>query len=264
MSNQSTTRIIPIVQTSAPSAQRDSPVTFATRQDASNIEIVPNAQPNSLNATNYQPAQVPSSYNHIRDVSPANRPSTDSAQSTSRPMQRKTSIEDVGDKVIGMLDEIERRVEHLREVAAQMEQEREALLEMLGTLQMNKDMLRLGHGEREDLEATMSRLITRCRTVEVMVNTPRNSEQQRALGAVNQQIEDLIHAMQNDVSKSIEFCDRLLNTCSPDIIAGPIDQKFQAILIECTAEDQKRVRRRLAQLRSQMERAGKCIQPNYQ
>ena len=45
-----------------------------------------------------------------------------------------------------MLDEIERRVEHLREIATQMEQEREALLEMLGTLQMNKDMLRLGHG----------------------------------------------------------------------------------------------------------------------
>jgi BCL2-associated athanogene 2 len=260
MSNQPTTRIIPIVQTSAPSSNRDSPVTFA-RQDATNIEVVPNAPTSSLNPSNYQPAQVPSSYNHIRDVSPANRPST---ESQNRPMQRKTSIEDVGDKVIGMLDEIERRVEHLREVATQMEQEREALLEMLGTMQMNKDMLRLGHGEREDLEATMNRLMTRCRTVEVTVNTPRNPEQQRALGAVNQQIEDLIHSMQNDITKSIECCSRLLNTCSPDVIAGPIDQKFQAILIECTAEDQKRIRRRLAQLRSQMERAGKCIQPNYQ
>ena len=36
--------------------------------------------------------------------------------------------------------------------------------------------------------------MTRCRTVEVTVNTPRNPEQQRALGAVNQQIEDLIHS----------------------------------------------------------------------
>ncbi len=50
----------------------------------------------------------------------------------------------------------------------------------------------------------MNRLMTRCRTVEVTVNTPRNPEQQRALGAVNQQIEDLIHSMQNDVTKSIE------------------------------------------------------------
>ncbi len=64
--------------------------------------------------------------------------------------------------------------------------------------------------------------------------------------------------------ENFQSCNRLLNTCSPDVIAGPIDQKFQAILIECTAEDQKRIRRRLAQLRSQMERAGKCIQPNYQ
>ncbi len=97
MSNQPTTRIIPIVQTSTPSSNRDSPVTFA-RQDASNIEVVPNAPTSSLNPSNYQSAQVPSSYNHIRDVSPANRPSTE-ATSPNRPMQRKTSIEDVGDKV---------------------------------------------------------------------------------------------------------------------------------------------------------------------
>jgi hypothetical protein len=118
-----------------------------------------------------------------------------------------------------MLDEIERRVEHLRETAQLMEQERESLLEMLGTLQINKDMLKLGQGgltgtsvgktlgssgDREDMQVTMDRLIARCRTVQVLVDTPRNADQQRALNNVNEQIESLIHALTDDVLRSKE------------------------------------------------------------
>src|SRR4051812_22881493 len=57
--------------------------------------------------------------------------------------RRESSLEEIGDRLVSMLDEIEKRVENLRETAALMEQEKESLIEMLNTVQMNKDMLRL-------------------------------------------------------------------------------------------------------------------------
>jgi len=60
-------------------------------------------------------------------------------------------------------------------------------------------------GDREDVAATMDRLIMRCRTVDVMVNTPRNEQQARALGCVNECIEtQLMHRMHEDMEKSKE------------------------------------------------------------
>lgn len=57
--------------------------------------------------------------------------------------RESSSLEEIGDRLVAMLDEIEKRVENLRETAALMEQEKESLIEMLNTVQMNKDMLRL-------------------------------------------------------------------------------------------------------------------------
>ncbi len=174
-------------------------------------------------------------------------------------IQRKASVQEIGDKLIGMLDEIEKRVEHLRETAAVMEQEREALMEMLNTVQVNKEMLRLGEGDRDDIEATTNRLLSRCRTVQVLVSTPRNTEQSKALDSVNQQIEELLQKIQDDLNISKQKCQYFLNACQPDQPLGPIDQKFQAAVIECTADDQKKVRRRLERLMSVIDRGEKTI-----
>nr|CDJ87397.1 BAG family molecular chaperone regulator 2-like [Haemonchus contortus] len=58
-----------------------------------------------------------------------------------------------------------------------------------------------------------------------------------------------------------EACRRYLNACNPDQPDGPIDQRFQAQLIECTADDQKKIRRKLAQIISQFERAERTFTP---
>uniref|UniRef100_A0A914XEI9 BAG family molecular chaperone regulator 2 n=1 Tax=Plectus sambesii TaxID=2011161 RepID=A0A914XEI9_9BILA len=178
-------------------------------------------------------------------------------------LQRKTSVEDFGDKVVNMLDEIERRVEQLRENAWSMEQEKESLLEMLGTVSMNTQMLRLGQGHREDIDAITNRLMSRCRTVDVVVNTPRNFEQEKALGQVNESIETLLGRMQNDLETSKQLCMRFLNACNPEQPDGPIDQRFQAQLIECTADDQKKIRRRLMHVISLMDRAQRTCVPQF-
>ncbi|EJW85072.1 hypothetical protein WUBG_04017 [Wuchereria bancrofti] len=124
---------------------------------------------------------------------------------------RKTSVDDFNERMIGMLDQVEKRVEQLRESAGQLEQERESLINMLGNVNLDSELLRLGQAA--------------------------------------------INKMKEDLNNAKEAMKRFLNACSPDLPDGPIDQRFQTQVIECTADDQKKIRRRLAILINQIERA---------
>ncbi|KAK0410321.1 hypothetical protein QR680_005064 [Steinernema hermaphroditum] len=173
---------------------------------------------------------------------------------------RNRSVDDFNDQIVNLLDEAERRVEVLREQAGVLEQEKEQLLDMLKNVCLNTDLLRLGQGDREDINATTNRLLNRCKAVEVVVNTPRNEEQTKALNAVNGLIEGAVTKMQEDLCNSKE---RYLNACNPDMPEGPIDQRFQAQVIECTADDQKKIRRKLANIIQQIDRAQRTCQPSF-
>lgn len=63
-------------------------------------------------------------------------------------------------------------------------------------------------GERDDLNAALDRILKRCRTVDVVVNTPRNDEQTRALEDVNNLIEGVVNKMHNDLDtcKDVSVC----------------------------------------------------------
>ncbi|CAJ0579268.1 unnamed protein product, partial [Mesorhabditis spiculigera] len=177
------------------------------------------------------------------------------------PMQRKISVEDFNEQLVNMLDDVERRVEQFRETAAQLEAEKETILDMLQNVNLKTELLKLGEGEREDIEAITNRLKARTRTVDILVNTPRNSEQAKALESVNSLIDSVMGKLEQDLSDGAETCRRYLNACSPDQPEGPIDQRFQAQIIECTADDQKKIRRKLAQLIQQIERAERSCFP---
>ncbi|TKR61030.1 hypothetical protein L596_028198 [Steinernema carpocapsae] len=99
--------------------------------------------------------------------------------------------------------------------------------------------------------------------VEVVVNTPRNQEQAQALSAVNNLIEGAVVKMQEDLCNSKETVQRYLNACNPEMPEGPIDQRFQAQVIECTADDQKKIRRKLANIIQQIDRAQRTCQPSF-
>ncbi|KAJ1348697.1 BAG molecular chaperone regulator 2 [Parelaphostrongylus tenuis] len=176
---------------------------------------------------------------------------------------RKQSIDDFNEQVVHILDEVEKRVEQLREAALMLEQEKEQILDMLNSVSLNSEMLRLGQGDREDITAITNRLAARTKTVDVVVNTPRSAEQQRALTSVNSLIEGVVQKMHDDMQAGKETCRRYLNACNPDQPDGPIDQKFQAQLIECTADDQKKIRRKLAQIISQFDRAERTFSPQW-
>jgi BCL2-associated athanogene 2 len=61
----------------------------------------------------------------------------------------------------------------------------------------------------------------------------------------------------------LQTVQRFLNACSPDEPPGPIDQRFQATIVACTADDQKKIRRRLAQMITQIDRAERACVPSF-
>ncbi|PKK33260.1 BCL2-associated athanogene 2 [Columba livia] len=133
------------------------------------------------------------------------------------------------------------RVEAFRDAASAMEQEKETLLEMIHNIQNSQDMRHISEGEREELNLTANRLMGRTLTVEVSVETE----------IVNKLLDDLEDAKIRLMS--------LYGACTSDVPAGPIDQKFQSVVIGCAIEDQKKIKRRLETLLRNLENSEKSI-----
>ncbi|XP_064487045.1 BAG family molecular chaperone regulator 2-like [Ornithodoros turicata] len=148
------------------------------------------------------------------------------------------------ERVIVMLDHIEKRVELLREHAASLEQEKEALLTMLNTIRNKEDISLMSEGEREDIAHTTERLLSRALSVDISVMTPRNEFQKAALMKVENWIDCLLTRVKEDPVAARIACESYLNACSTES-SGPADQRFQHAVIECTADDQKKTRKRL-------------------
>lgn len=107
--------------------------------------------------------------------------------------------------------------------------------------------------DKEEIMITAEHLLQRLHGVDVQVVTPRNNEQQKALAIVNDYIERLLLMHKTNVKEAINLCQLCLNTCSPDFNNLPVDDKFQESVIACTAEDQKKTRKRLEALKSAFE-----------
>jgi len=178
---------------------------------------------------------------------------------------KKTSVDaGASEQLIHILDEAEKKVEQLREMASQLEQEKESLLQLISSVKVNAEILRLGQGDREDIDASSERILNRCKSVQVSVFTPRNEAQEKALEEVNKLIDGVTNKMKEDLNLARDTVERYLNACCPDDEPGPIDQRFQSRVIECTADDQKKIRRKLRQIIEQIDRANLvCNNPDY-
>ena len=62
-------------------------------------------------------------------------------------------------------------IDGFREAASLLEQEKEQILDTLNNVIVNTDLLRLGQGDREDINATTNRLAARTKAVEVGLET---------------------------------------------------------------------------------------------
>ncbi|CAH1255065.1 BAG family molecular chaperone regulator 2-like [Branchiostoma lanceolatum] len=171
---------------------------------------------------------------------------------------RTESMAQHSGRLIEMLDQIEKRVEVLREQASALELEKSSMLEALHTLQNSKDLQYCSPGEREEIQITAERLVCRCLTVDVCVNTVRNQQQEDALQRVNTVLDEISEKIRDDMRSSYDTLLLYYNACCPDT-TGPIDLKFQALVIECAAEDQKKIRKRLESLLRTLEYAEKSM-----
>ncbi|TSN48478.1 BAG family molecular chaperone regulator 2 [Bagarius yarrelli] len=162
-------------------------------------------------------------------------------------------------RLLESLDEIEIRVEALRDAATAMEQERECLIEMIQSIQSSQEMRTICDGEREELTLTASRLMGRTLTVNVAVETIRNPQQEDALRKATAIIDEIATKVLDDMEAARKTLEALHAACLTEAPFVPIDQKFQSIVISCALEDQKKIKRRLETLIRNMDNAEKTI-----
>uniref|UniRef100_A0A0N5CF79 BAG domain-containing protein n=1 Tax=Strongyloides papillosus TaxID=174720 RepID=A0A0N5CF79_STREA len=183
------------------------------------------------------------------------KPSTDDSKkkrTKAGKITREASIDDFNSSIIDVLDDTEARVEKLREQATALEQEKEQLLDILKHIKLNIDLLK-GEGDKEDVEVTSARILKRCEAVTVSVNTPRNPTQAKALAEINELVEKACLRIPENIEEAKECLKRYSNACNQDIPDGAIDHKFEAKVIECTADDQKKVKKKLANIIKQID-----------
>ncbi|XP_062981099.1 BAG family molecular chaperone regulator 2 [Elgaria multicarinata webbii] len=172
---------------------------------------------------------------------------------------RSTSMADRSSRLLECLDQLERRVEALRDAASTMEQEKETLLEMIHNVQNSQDMRNISEGEREELNLTAKRLMGRTLTVEVSVETIRNPQQQESLLRATRMIDEIVCKTLDDLEDSKSRLMSLYGACTSEVPSGPVDQKFQSVVIGCAIEDQKKIKRRLETLLRNIENSEKSI-----
>lgn len=142
------------------------------------------------------------------------------------------------------LDEIGKRVEKLREDAVKLEAEKKVLLSMLQDVQ-DKNSRNMPEVEVEEIEAMAERLVCRCLTVDIGIITPRTEEQETALNKVNKLMHEIEHQFNLDIQKTLHRAKAYLNACLSEPVGAHIDHRFQGMVIECTIDDQKKIRKRL-------------------
>ncbi|KAK3554697.1 hypothetical protein QTP70_032644 [Hemibagrus guttatus] len=172
---------------------------------------------------------------------------------------RSVSMADRSMHLLESLDEIEVRVEALRETATALEQERECLIEVIQSIQNSQEMRTICDGEREELTLTANRLMNRTLTVTVSVDTIRSAQQEDALRSATAIIDEIAAKVLDDMESARRKLQALHAACLTEAPLVPIDQKFQSIVISCALEDQKKIKRRLETLIRNMDNAEKTI-----
>lgn len=96
-------------------------------------------------------------------------------------------------------------------------------------------------------------------SVEVSLGTIRNSQQEEALHKATSIIDEIVKRLLDNMDDARQRLLALHSACVSEAPPVPIDQKFQAIVISCALEDQKKIKRRLETLLRNVENAEKNI-----
>ncbi|KAE8603260.1 hypothetical protein XENTR_v10014279 [Xenopus tropicalis] len=172
---------------------------------------------------------------------------------------RSVSMAARSNHLLEILDDLEVRVQAFRDAASALELERESLIEKIHSVQNSHDIRTISDGEREELLVTAERLMGRTLTVAVAVETIRNPQQESSLQQASMIIDEILKKVMDNLENGRKQLMGLYGACSSEVPAGPVDQKFQSIIIGCAIEDQKRIKRRLETLIRNIDNSEKSI-----
>nr|XP_054772038.1 BAG family molecular chaperone regulator 2-like [Lytechinus pictus] len=113
--------------------------------------------------------------------------------------------------------------------------------------------------EREELGLYIDRLITRCLTFDINIQTIRTPAQEESLLKVKGYLRDLIDTLQSNLEQSSQRVKLYLNSCLGGTELGPVDERFQGALLGCAAEDQKMIRKKLQEIKDSLSETNAFI-----
>ncbi|EDW77429.1 uncharacterized protein Dwil_GK18090 [Drosophila willistoni] len=162
-------------------------------------------------------------------------------------------------KFVSIMDQLDAGVEKFRKDALNLQEIRDYLLMSMDLIKGNEMLQNMNEEEREESMLYIQRVSSRLATVELNVQTLRDPSQEESLSQINAQIDTMIKL--GDPVMSRQRCQMYLNACcsssaglTEDLDAalesdvGPIDKKFESVLLGCTLDDQKNIKKRLVAL----------------
>ncbi|XP_054153925.1 uncharacterized protein LOC128952540 isoform X2 [Oppia nitens] len=153
----------------------------------------------------------------------------------------------IKENIITVLDQIDKRVAFLRETAHELEVEKNKLHRVLNSIITSDQLDTVDEVDREEIKVTSHGLLYRLNSVDVILKTNRNKSQEKALETVNNAIEKLSDCAKYDKQSAKQLCQSYLSACSSDhsFKSQTFDEAFQKQIIECTIDDQKRIKKSL-------------------
>ncbi|XP_055531854.1 BAG family molecular chaperone regulator 2 isoform X2 [Wyeomyia smithii] len=157
-------------------------------------------------------------------------------------------------RFIGILDQLDSKVEKLRKDALMLQEKKDFLAMSVDVLKNNEYLTGLNENEREEISCYVQRISGRLSTVELSVCTVRDRAQEDSLHHINSLIDALISSSDPVISRM--RCQQFLNACSTTDTttysdldpAMCSDKKFENVLLGCTLDDQKTIKKRLQAL----------------
>uniref|UniRef100_A0A1A9W2K3 BAG domain-containing protein n=1 Tax=Glossina brevipalpis TaxID=37001 RepID=A0A1A9W2K3_9MUSC len=170
----------------------------------------------------------------------------------------------LNERFVSVLDQLDARVGKFRKDALNLQERRDFLLMSIDLIKNNDSVENLTESEREDINCYLQQINARLSTVELNVRTIRDHSQEDYLSQINCLIDSMLSM--GDAVLSKQRCQMYLNACSGadkdvtdsgfieenglevDAGAGPVDKKFESVLLGCTLDDQKNIKKRLLAL----------------
>jgi hypothetical protein len=144
-----------------------------------------------------------------------------------------------------VLDGLEEQIESLRKAALRLQKEKEELMCTLRCVGEPGVLDQLGEVEAEEINGEVLRLVARLGCLHVGVQQHREAGQQECVLQIESEIEKLVGLVEGEQFIEAEhLCRAYLGACGGDgVVAG--DDRFEKMLLGCSVEDQKVIRKKL-------------------